>query len=53
MVICMKMCMIRTGWDIRHGAGSSATAGHQNSSALARKMRVLEVVERAGPRARH
>ena len=27
---------IRTGWDIRHGAGSRPTAGHQNRSALNR-----------------
>ena len=32
-VICMNTCVSRPGWPIRDGAGSSATAGHQNSSA--------------------
>ena len=35
-VICRKTYPIRAGWAIRHGAGSWATAGHQNRSAAPR-----------------
>ena len=33
------------GWAIRHGAGSGATAGHQNSRAAPRNSSVLQVVD--------
>ncbi len=35
-VICVNRYPMRAGWLIRYGAGSSATAGHQKSSAPTR-----------------
>ena len=43
--ICRNTYSARAGCDIRHGAGSSATAGHQNSRAVARNSSVLDVVD--------
>jgi hypothetical protein len=37
--------MTRPGWGIRHGAGSRAMAGHQNSSAVRDEQDVLQVVQ--------